>query len=138
MPLVEVVGQVGGGWGHVGIKVHIRIQVVILLCEVFRFHQHYIKQLLEDGFGDLGRKRSEAVLLAPQEDVREALALALTSLQLCHADFRRLVCTAGLFADSPAHFDETELEAALTGILVQVRHNVGDQEVALALGVGEG
>ena len=117
---------------------HIRIQLVMVFCKRLVFQQHYIKQLLEDGFGDLGRKRSEAVLLAPQEDVREALALALTSLQLGHADLRRLVRPAGLFADSPAHFDETELEAALTGILVQVRHNVGDQEVALALGVGEG
>ncbi len=45
---------------------------------------------------------------------------------------------ARFLANTPAHLGEPELEAVLSRKLREVWHNVGDDQVALPLCVGEG
>ena len=96
-PFVDVGGRIRGRWIYVGVKAKTRVQQRLAVG------RHRSTQLFKDVLRNLGRKRAEAVLLAAQEHVAVALALALAALELGHADLRGLVCVACLFPDAPVH-----------------------------------
>ena len=93
---------------------YVGVKAKALVQQCLTVGRHRSTQLFKDALRDRGGKRAEAVLLAAQEHVAEALALVLAALELGHADLRGLVCVACLFPDAPVHVSRARAQTMHT------------------------